>query len=69
MDDVFAALEDAEYVNAIFIDSPKPTKQWSWLSPLQLNAYVSTLKENDPSAVDIETICQGCLGFYLVSCL
>ena len=65
MEELQDAIEDAQYVNAMHDDSPKPTKSWKWPTVDEVSQYVGKLRQNNPEEVELETICKSCLGFYL----
>jgi len=67
MEELQDAIEDAQYMNAINDDSPKPTREWSWPSPEELKEYTDKQLAANPKAFEAEGFCKvGCLGFYLV---
>jgi len=47
-------------------DSPKPTKEWKWPSAEELNQFKTRLRQNSPEKLEIESICSGSLGLFLV---
>lgn len=66
MEELQDAIEDAQYVNAMHDDSPKPTKEWKFPSPDALNAYMTKISFKEPNRLELNTICEDPLGFYLV---
>jgi hypothetical protein len=66
MEELQDAIEDAQYMSALNDIEPQPTRDWDWPSKEELNKYLSQLEEKSPNALDIEFICRGSLGFYLV---
>jgi hypothetical protein len=68
MEELQDAIEDAQYMNAINDDTPKPTREWKWPTPEELKEYTDKLQTTSPKAFEAEGFCKhGCLGFYLVS--
>jgi hypothetical protein len=67
MEELQDAIEDAHYINAMQNSVPKPTKEWPAPSPEQIDAFRAKLLKENPGALDIEQVCSGSLGFYLVS--
>lgn len=66
MEELQDAIEDAQYMNAMHDDSPKPTKEWKRPSPEEYQKYMNRLQSADPKALTPEGICAGCLGLYMV---
>ena len=66
MEELQDAIEDAQYVNAMHDDTPKPTKEWKFPSPDEMNAFMTKLSFKDSKLLELDTICQDSLGFYLV---
>jgi hypothetical protein len=67
MEELQDAIEDAQYMNAINDDTPKPTKDWRWPTPEELTEYTDKLQATSPKAFEAEGFCKhGCLGFYMV---
>ena len=66
MEELQDAIEDAQYMNAMHDDSPKPTKEWRKPTPEELQKHLNTLQESDPKALTAEGICTGSLGLYMV---
>jgi hypothetical protein len=67
MDDIDAAVEDAEYIRAMRIGTPQPTKGWEWLSPAELETYMEELSSKNSPLLLIENVVSNSLGFYLVN--
>lgn len=67
MDDIDAAVEDAEYVRAMRDGTPQPVKRWDWMSSADLDRYIDKQKAVDPDSVSLTRIVGDSLGFYLVS--
>lgn len=67
MDDLQDAIEDAQFINAMHDDTPKPTLEWTFPSLEEVDAYVNKLREKDEKLLEMAGICTNCLGFYLVS--
>jgi hypothetical protein len=68
MEDLQDAIEDAQLINALNDDTPRPTKEWSVPSAEELDRYVKNMHQKNPASFELETICNNCLGFYLVKC-
>ena len=66
MEELQDAIEDAQYINAMNDDSPKPTKEWRMPSLQELQSYIESLKTSNPESLTLEAMCSNCLGFYLV---
>ena len=67
MEDLQDAIEDAQFINAMHEDGPKPSKRWKRLSKEELTVYEAHLKTKSRNGAELEGICGNCLGFYLVS--
>jgi len=65
MEELQDAIEDAQYMNAMQDDTPKPTKEWKKVTPEERDAYFSSTIAKKPDAFDAEAICNGPLGLYL----
>ena len=46
-------------------ESLHPVSSWVWPSKAELNSYLSEVETTNPSALDLETVCENPLGFYL----
>jgi hypothetical protein len=66
MDELQDAIEDAQYMNAMHNEMPRPIKEWDWPNPIEVDQYICHVASDDSTAVELETICKNCLGFYLV---
>jgi hypothetical protein len=67
MEELQDAIEDAQYMNAMNDDIPKPTKEWVWPTKEELNDYVEKLRSTSPKVFEAEGLCKsGSLGFYMV---
>lgn len=64
MEELQDAIEDAQYMNAMHDEVPRPTKAWNKVTPEELQAYIEKLKQTKPTALELDTICEGSLGFY-----
>ena len=64
MEELQDAIEDAQYMNAMRDETPKPTKPWKFGSPAEFEAYMTKLRTTKPEELEIENICSGSLGFY-----
>ncbi len=69
MEELQDAIEDAQYMDAMLDDTPKPSKEWSWMSQTDLDRFISKQRSENPSALELETMCEGSLGLYMVSIL
>lgn len=67
MDEIDAAVEDAEYVRAMRDGIPQPVKSWEWLSGSDLDQYIERLRKVDESQLSLELILRNNLGFYKVT--
>ena len=67
MEELQDAIEDAQYMNAMQDDIPKPTKEWKQVTAEERDAYISNAIAKKPDAFDAEAVCTGSLGLYLVS--
>jgi len=66
MEELQDAIEDAQYMNAMHDDLPKPTKEWKFPSQEERDNYFNTMIAKKPDFFDAECICTGSLGLYLV---
>lgn len=66
MEELQDAIEDAQYINAMQDDTPKPTKEWKRPTPEELQRYVSKLQSTNPKSLEPDGICAGSLGLYMV---
>ena len=66
MEDLQDAIEDAQFINAMHEEAPKPSKRWKRLTKEELSTYEVHLKTKNRNAFELETICGNCLGSYLV---
>jgi hypothetical protein len=67
MEELQDAIEDAHYINAMQNSVPRPTKEWPVVSSDALVDFKERLLAENPNSLDAEWICNGSLGFYLVS--
>jgi len=65
MEELQDAIEDAQYMNAMTDDTPKPTKEWKKITQEEREAYTASTLAKKPEAFDAESICTGALGLYL----
>eukprot|EP01038_Epipyxis_sp_PR26KG_P014949 gene14949-20109_t len=65
MEELQDAIEDAQYMHAMSDNSPHPTSEWIWPKQEEIDKYVERIKESHPTALELETICEGSLGLYL----
>lgn len=66
MEELQDAIEDAQYINAMNDDSPKPTKQWTMPGEEVLAGYIERTRACNPEEMTLSYICSTPLGFYLV---
>lgn len=67
MEELQDAIEDAQYMNAMHDDTPKPTKAWVFPSEEQLREFMDAIAAKDPEDASAERMCSSPLGLYLVS--
>ena len=67
MEELQDAIEDAQYMNAMHDDTPKPTKAWVFPSEEQLREFMDAIAAKDPEDTSAERMCSTPLGLYLVS--
>jgi hypothetical protein len=67
MEELQDAIEDAQYMNAVHDDSPKPSKPWKFKEKAALDAFVDNIRATRPQSMTLEAICASPSGFYLVS--
>jgi len=65
MEELQDAIEDAQYMNAMHDDTPKPTKAWVFPSDEQLHEFMDALSAKDPDEQNAERLCSNPLGLYL----
>lgn len=65
MEDLQDAIEDAQLINALNDDTPRPTKAWDIPTVEEVEGYVKSIRQKNPTALELEGICSNCLGFYL----
>ena len=66
MEELQDAIEDAQYINAMNDDSPKPTKPWTMPEPEVLHSYIERVRACNPEEMTLSHQCSTPLGFYLV---
>jgi len=59
------ALEDAHYTRALQIGRLEPSRPLPIIQVIAIEKYINELKRQDPHALELESICQQPLGFYL----
>jgi len=65
MEELQDAIEDAQYMNAIHDDIPKPIKEWVWPTEEELKKYIDKIKAVNPRSFEAEEFCKlGSLGLY-----
>jgi hypothetical protein len=67
MEELQDAIEDAQYMNAMQDDSPKPTKEWKKIPIEDIQSYLNRKARDSPISLTPEGICSGSLGFYMVN--
>jgi hypothetical protein len=67
MEELQDAIEDAQYINAMQDDTPRPTKEWRFPSVETVEGYVAKLSDTRPMYVRPEGVCSGSLGLFMVS--
>jgi hypothetical protein len=67
MEELQDAIEDAQYMNAMYDDIPRPTKDWKWPSNEEMQVYMEKVTTTCPHLLAAEGLCKGSLGFYMVS--
>jgi hypothetical protein len=67
MEELQDAIEDAQYINAMQDDTPRPTKEWKFPSADYVESYVNNLTATRPIYVRPEGVCSGSLGLFMVS--
>jgi hypothetical protein len=67
MEELQDAIENAQYMHAMHNQAPQPTADWVWPTPEQLEQYMASVTDKDPSLTEIEGFCKQPLGFHLVS--
>jgi hypothetical protein len=60
------ALEDTQYVIALTSGRMEPIRPWPNISPEQVQEYINKHRIAEPDSLNLETICNQPLGFYLV---
>ena len=66
MEELEAAVEDAQYITAIHDDAPKPTQSWKKPSTEQMKIFLEKQLTESKGNIDATFICSSCLGFYMV---
>jgi len=67
MEELQDAIEDAQYVNAMTDEGPKPSKEWDMPSPEDVVNYKKDQVTKDPNAYNIEVLLQQSLCLYFFS--
>ena len=67
MEELQDAIEDAQYMNAMYDDIPRPTKDWKWPSNEEMQVYMEKVTTTCPHLLAAEGLCKGSLGFFMVS--
>lgn len=67
MEELQDAIEDAQYMNAVHDDSPKPSKPWKFMEPRPLRAYIENIRATKPELMTLKSLCASPTGFFLVS--
>ena len=66
MEELQDAIEDAQYLTAMHDELPKPTLPWPKYKDEEVAAFVAQQRAENPSNVELEGMCLGSLGFYMV---
>ncbi len=69
MEELQDAIEDAQYMNAVHDDNPRPIAEWKTISQDKLHAYIAAVEAKNPNLLTMECICERPLGLYFVSIL
>ena len=67
MEELQDAIEDAQYMNAMNDSTPRPTKAWQFPTSAEVTDYVNKQLSQNPRSLDVDVVCQGSLGFFMVS--
>ena len=65
MEELQDAIEDAQYMNAMHDDLPRPTKDWKFPTPDEMSAYFERMRAEAPKGLELEGVCDGALGYYM----
>lgn len=66
MEELQDAIEDAQYLTAMHDDMPKPMLPWPKYKDEEIAAFVLKQRTENPPSVELEGMCSGSLGFYMV---
>ena len=66
MEELQDAIEDAQYINAMQDDTPRPTKEWKFPGPDDVNAFMTKIQNTKPVLLRPEGFCGGSLGLFMV---
>ena len=66
MDEVQAMIEDAQFMSAIYDETPRPSAKWKMPAASDVAAYVESIFSTSPFQFELEGICSNPLGFYMV---
>jgi len=67
MEELQDAIEDAQYMNAMNDSTPRPTKAWQFPTNAEVADYVNRRLSKNPRSLDLDVVCEGSLGFFMVS--
>lgn len=65
METIADALEDAQYLDALYNATIRPLKQVEFPLDAEVEKFMEDLSINNPSELELERICERPLGFYL----
>ena len=65
MEELQDAIEDAQYMNAMHDELPRPIKAWKHPTAEETAAYIQNLRVTNPNLLSMDGMCNGALGFYL----
>lgn len=60
------ALEDAHYTRALQIGRLEPSRPLPLIEINEIEKHINELRRTEPQSLELESICQQPLGFYLV---
>ena len=67
MEELQDAIEDAQFMNAVHDESPKPSKPWRFMEKPDLHSYIEKMRVISPQMLTLKAICATPTGFSLVS--
>lgn len=66
MEELQDAIEDAQYMNAVHDDNPRPTKEWKTLSSEKIASFIEDSRRDKSHLFKADTFCSTPMGFYFV---